>query len=233
MLEIYNPEQDSFLLSKVLLKQIPKLLKKNKNLTFLEIGCGSGIQLQTALELGIKKQNIFSCDINPKAVKHCKKLRFHCVKSDLFEKIGDRGYQSEAMKRYLPSTLRGRSEVIELREKSRNRQRQLGGRVGRKIKGFPRKYNLIIFNPPYLPEDKREPKNSCLATTGGKKGNEIILRFLKQAKKYLEEDGKIFLITSSLSEKIDFEKLGYKEKEIGCEKLFFERLCVWEIKLFK
>jgi len=37
------------------------------------------------------------------------------------------------------------------------------------------------------------------------------------------------LITSSLSEDIDFEKLGYKAKEIGCEKLFFERLCILEL----
>ena len=90
-------------------------------------------------------------------------------------------------------------------------------------------YDLIIFNPPYFPEDAREPKNSRLATTGGKKGNEIILNFLKQAKNYLKIDGKIFLITSSLAEDINFKKLGYHAKEIGCEKLFFERLCIWEL----
>ena len=93
------------------------------------------------------------------------------------------------------------------------------------------KFNLIIFNPPYLPEDSREPENSKRATTGGKKGNEIILKFLHQAKNYLEKHGKIFLITSSLSENIDFDSLGYNAKEIGCEKLFFERLCVWEITI--
>ena len=87
MPEIYQPEQDSFLLSKVIKTKIPKLINKNKNLTFLEIGCGSGIQLKTVLNSGIKKQNIFSCDINPKAVEHCKQLGFQCVKSNLFEKI--------------------------------------------------------------------------------------------------------------------------------------------------
>ncbi len=93
------------------------------------------------------------------------------------------------------------------------------------------KYDIIIFNPPYLPEDMREPKDSKLATTGGKKGNEIILKFLQQAKDHLEKNGKIFLITSSLSPEINFEELGYKEKEVGCEKLFFERLCIWELSL--
>jgi len=69
-------------------------------------------------------------------------------------------------------------------------------------------------------------------TTGGKKGNEIILRFLIQAKGHLNKKGKIFLITSSLSPNLNFEKLGYKAEEIGCEKLFFERLCIWELIVF-
>jgi HemK-related putative methylase len=93
------------------------------------------------------------------------------------------------------------------------------------------KFDLIIFNPPYLPEDSREPKDSQTATTGGKKGNEIILKFLGQSKKFLSKNGKIFLITSSLAENIDFKKLGYNAKEIGCEKLFFERLCIWELEI--
>ena len=45
-----------------------------------------------------------------------------------------------------------------------------------------KKFDIVAFNPPYLPEDKREDKESQLTTTGGKKGNEITLRFLKKAK---------------------------------------------------
>ena len=45
------------------------------------------------------------------------------------------------------------------------------------------KFDVISLNPPYLPEDKLEDKASRLATTGGKKGDEIILRFLRDAKK--------------------------------------------------
>jgi len=95
------------------------------------------------------------------------------------------------------------------------------------------KFDLIIFNPPYLPEDKekKEPEDSKLATTGGKKGNEITIRFLEQAKNYLNKNGTIFLIASSLAEKVNFDELGYNEKEIGCERLFFETLCVCEISL--
>jgi release factor glutamine methyltransferase len=93
------------------------------------------------------------------------------------------------------------------------------------------KFDLIIFNPPYLPEDKNEPEDSKIATTGGKKGNEIIIRFLEQVKNYISKNGKIFLITSSLAEKVDFNALGYYEKEIQTEKLFFETLYLCEITL--
>ncbi|MFH1053229.1 MAG: hypothetical protein V1740_02315, partial [Candidatus Woesearchaeota archaeon] len=52
------------------------------------------------------------------------------------------------------------------------------------------RFDLIIFNPPYLPEDKREPKDSRLNTTAGKKGYEIVIKFLQKARKYLRKDGK-------------------------------------------
>ena len=179
-MSIYQPAEDSYLLSSILKENLPDLLKANPNLKFLEIGTGSGVHLETALKLGIKKQNIFSSDIDEKSVEHCNLLGFNCIHSDLFENISG-------------------------------------------------KYNLIIFNPPYLPEDAREPRDSKTATTGGKKGNEIILRFLAQAKSHLEKNSKIFLITSSLSPKINFKKFSYSAKEIGCEKLFYEKLCVWEV----
>ena len=190
---MYKPEEDSYLMSRILKEKIPDLIKENPDLKFLEIGAGSGIHLETAFNTGIKKQNIFACDIDPEAVKHCQNLQFSCIHSDLFE--------------------------------------QLKG--GETVRGtlVPHEYSIIILNPPYLPKDSREPKDSQRETTGGKKGNEIINRFLQQAKNYLEKNGKIFLITSSLAEDIDFKKYDYKFKEIGCENLFFERLCVWELNI--
>jgi release factor glutamine methyltransferase len=179
---MYQPVEDSYLMSRILKERLPKFLELNSNLKFLEIGTGSGIHLETAFNVGVKKKNIFSCDIDPKSVEHCNLLGFNCIHSDLFENI----------------------QV---------------------------KFDVIIFNPPYLPEDSREPEDSQRETTGGKKGNEIILRFLEQAKNHLNPEGKIFLITSSLAKDINFKKLNYKAKEIGCERLFFERLCVWELGL--
>ena len=48
MKTIYIPEEDSYMLSEVLSKKIPNLLAQNPQLKFLEIGCGSGILLETA-----------------------------------------------------------------------------------------------------------------------------------------------------------------------------------------
>lgn len=177
-MEIYLPAEDSFLLSDIIEKEIMKLSDK-KEIKTLEIGCGSGIQLQTLFKKGIKKENIFSCDINSEAVKHCKNLGFQSIKSDLFEKI----------------------------------------------KG---KFNLIIFNPPYLPSHKFDREKD---TTGGKKGSETINKFLKQAKSHLAKTGKIFLLTSSYTKGIKWG--AWKKRLVAQKKLFFEELYVWELTMKK
>ena len=178
MSDIYQPAEDSHLLSEILRQELPKLLEKNPDLRFLEIGAGSGIHLETAFDVGVKKENIFSCDIDKKAVDHCTLLGFHCIHSDLFENIGGR-------------------------------------------------FDVIIFNPPYLPEDKDEPEDSKLATTGGVKGSEIINEFIVKSHQHLKEGGRIYLVISSLTKDLYFST--YKKKEIGCEKMFFEELCVLEL----
>lgn len=91
------------------------------------------------------------------------------------------------------------------------------------------KFNLIIFNPPYLPEDKEEPKDSATATTGGKKGYELTEKFLKQAKSFLEKEGRILMVCSSLTGDVEklFKKYRYKSKKLEEEKYFFEKIYVY------
>lgn len=188
---IYSPSDDSFLLSEILEKNLPEMLSKNPNLNLLEVGSGSGINLETVFKLGVKKENIFSCDINASAVKQCKSLGFNSIVSDLFEKFKG------------------------------------GGSVGGNLVPLKGKYDLIVFNPPYLPRDSREPKSSGISTTGGKNGSEIINRFLKDARRFLKKDGKIFLVASSLTKGIDLS--GYRKKIIARKKLFFEELRIFEL----
>jgi release factor glutamine methyltransferase len=178
--EIYEPAEDSFFLSDILKKIIPGLLDKKSDLKFLEIGSGSGIQLQTALDSGIKKENIFGTDVNHASVNQCKSLGFDVILSDLFSNINKNSL-----------------------------------------------FDIIVFNPPYLPLDKKEPVSSRLSTTGGKKGSEIINRFLKQAKNHLNKDGKIILLISSLTKGIDFK--DYKKKILADKKIFLEKLTVMEL----
>lgn len=173
---IYQPAEDSYLLQDILKKEIPLILEENPDLKLLEIGSGSGIHLETAKDLGVKKENIFSADIDEKSVLHCSSLGFRCIQSNLFENIHG-------------------------------------------------KYDIIIFNPPYLPRDSKEPEDSQTATTGGEQGNEIINEFLNEAKDYVNKNGKIYIITSSLSSHINWG--DWNKILLGSEKLFFEELFVW------
>jgi len=180
MKSIYQPNTDSYLMSDVLNLKFPKLLKINPNLTFLEIGSGSALQLQKALGMGVKLQNIFGCDINPQSVKHCQGLGFNCIKSDLFSNIDE-------------------------------------------------KFDLVVFNPPYLQKDPQEPLESQISTTGGDLGSEIINEFLHQAKDYLNIDGKIFLLISNLTKGIEWN--SWNKKLLAQKKIFFEELFVWLVTI--
>lgn len=93
------------------------------------------------------------------------------------------------------------------------------------------KFDLIIFNPPYLPDDKQVKD---IALDGGKKGYELLERFLIQAKNYLKKDGKILILFSSLTKKNKVDKIlkdnGYTFELLETQKLFFEELYVYLIK---
>ena len=95
------------------------------------------------------------------------------------------------------------------------------------------KFDLIIFNPPYLPEDKTG-HDKGKDTTGGRLGDETILRFLRQAKSYLSDNGKILIVISSLTPKSrikkEIEKQNLKCRVLETQTLFFERLEVWMLK---
>ena len=175
---MYDPEEDSFLLSESIKKH---LLNKNKSIRILDMGTGSGIQAETCKNL--RFNNILAADIDSSSLEYVKsKLKIKTIKSNLFSKI----------------------------------------------KG---KFDLILFNPPYLPEDKHDKQKD---TSGGKKGDETIIRFLNQAKSHLTKDGNILLLVSSLTPKKEINKIikkYYKKEKINEKKLFFETLEVWKLKV--
>ncbi len=96
------------------------------------------------------------------------------------------------------------------------------------IKG---KFDIIIFNPPYLPTLEGARKDWIdIALNGGHEGREIIFSFLEDALPHLVERGKILMVVSSLTGieevKSKMDSLGYVVEEKGEERFMFERLVV-------
>jgi len=93
------------------------------------------------------------------------------------------------------------------------------------------KFDTIIFNPPYLPQ---ELKLKDLTIEGGKKGYEVIQEFLNEVNIFLKPNGIILIVFSSLTKKerveafiknnlLDFEELGKKH-------IFFEDIHVYLLR---
>lgn len=95
------------------------------------------------------------------------------------------------------------------------------------------RFDVIAFNPPYLPRDEREDKKSQRVTTGGKKGDEIICRFLRTLPVHMAQGGVCLLLLSSLTprERINalLEKKRLCSRVVAKQPLFMESLEVWEL----
>ena len=94
----------------------------------------------------------------------------------------------------------------------------------------PETFDLILFNAPYLPDD---PYVKDIALDGGKDGHEVIRRFLKDAKRHLNEHGRILLLFSSLTNEKKIQQLihqyNFQYKEIASAPYFMERLLIYEV----
>jgi len=84
--------------------------------------------------------------------------------------------------------------------------------------------------PFILPEDPNEPKDSKLATTGGKEGSEVLMKFLSEVKKFLTAEGKVLLVISNLTGEPEKLFEGFKYECLEKEKLFFEELAVYVLE---
>ena len=67
--------------------------------------------------------------------------------------------------------------------------------------GISGKFDLILFNAPYLPTAPEERMNDWLeyALDGGISGRDTVYRFLEEAASHLKNGGKILLLISSLT----------------------------------
>jgi release factor glutamine methyltransferase len=93
------------------------------------------------------------------------------------------------------------------------------------------KFDTIIFNPPYLPDDKRVKD---VALDGGKKGTEVLEKFFAKVNAYLAEKGIVLIVFSSLTNKAKVDEIieNYMmvHEEIAVERIFFEELYVYKVQ---
>jgi len=179
-MSIYEPQEDSFLLQKV--------LKEYAFGRVLDMGTGSGILALTAMRFPNVRE-VVAVDINPEATAALKER----VKAEKIRKV----------------------TVLE-------------GDLFEPVSG---QFNLILFNPPYLPQDKGIED---AALYGGKKGWEISARFFEEVSPSLFPDGIILFLFSSHTNKNKIDEILehhlFEFKEVACEKMAFEQLYVYEIK---
>jgi release factor glutamine methyltransferase len=104
--------------------------------------------------------------------------------------------------------------------------------------GIRSKFDLVLFNPPYLPTAEDEVLKGWLnfAFDGGKTGRDTINRFLEMLKDHLEpEKGRALLLVSSLSGPSELKEKARREgltvEVVAREKYFFEELFVLRLTL--
>ena len=181
-------------------------VKKHSKGVVLDVGTGSGIQAITASE---KAKLVIGVDISRDAIKLAKENAFkqdvkniHFFKSNMFDLF----------------------KKIETKKQFKNK----------KIHNFFEKkvlFDLIIFNPPYLPQDKGISDKSIY---GGIKGYETLEKFFSETSKYLKENGNILIVFSSLTKKEKVNELlqdyCFEFSQIDEKKLFYETLFIYLIK---
>ncbi len=93
------------------------------------------------------------------------------------------------------------------------------------------KFDTIVFNPPYLPQDKGI---TDAAIYGGKHGYEILERFLNSCVSYLNKNGIILIVFSSRTnkQKVDgiIEANCLEFEELQQKRIFFETLYAYLIR---
>jgi len=93
------------------------------------------------------------------------------------------------------------------------------------------KFNVIVFNAPYLPASLREERSWLgKAWAGGPTGRRLIDRFVTEVPRHLETGGKVLLVQSSLANTdktlARFRKAGLEAKVIAEKKVDFETIVV-------
>jgi len=95
------------------------------------------------------------------------------------------------------------------------------------------KFDVIIFNPPYLPEEKVEDEVAKVYNSGGKEGYEVIERFFGKVSNHLKKGGYILMVFSTLTNKKKVDEIirnkRFSARLLKEYTLFYEKLFVYKV----
>jgi len=131
--------------------------------------------------------------------------------------------------------------AVTLAQKNYLKNRELIGAKCRFVKTdlFSRingKFDLIVFNAPYLPADENTNSKALnRALNGGEDGMEVCIQFMSGLKAHLSRNGKALMVISSFGNlrrmRSEAVRLGLRTKTVAKQHIFFEDIIVVEIKV--
>jgi len=91
-------------------------------------------------------------------------------------------------------------------------------------------FDIIIFNPPYLPFDGVHDESDHLVI-GGYSGGELIVEFLRDAKSHLSPNAVIYIVLSSLGSNrvLGAMKKYYRFSLVLKQRFFFEKIETYKL----
>ncbi|WP_456330639.1 HemK2/MTQ2 family protein methyltransferase [Archaeoglobus sp.] len=103
-------------------------------------------------------------------------------------------------------------------------------------RGIKKRFSLVLFNPPYVELEDELKRGDWLdvAIDGGRRGIEVIRKFLDMLDEIMDDGGMAILIASSQNEPEVFDLIrerGFVYEIIGERGVFFERL--YAIKIWR
>lgn len=241
---VYIPAEDSHLIAECALFEANEIMKKNKEkeqrfdfnyensksienafeaFSILELGTGSGFisrVVKKGLVESVKENDYkyeiksYATDINPDAVNHAISNGVDAYLADIFTPIQNNDYNKE--------NNNNNDKNKNNHDKNKNSFEKI----------LENKFDMILFNPPYLPtkEDEKIPGNLNYAFDGGIDGRKVIVPFLKEVGHHLKENGFFLLLISSMTGlgqvAEEMKKNGFSCTIVAIQKFPFERIIV-------
>jgi len=98
---------------------------------------------------------------------------------------------------------------------------------------IPGNFDVIAFNPPYLPGAATSTTWIEKAWSGGDEGSEVTVRFLRDAWRHLNPGGRIYIILSSvggLMSVLKAAKERYSAEMLIEQRMFFESIFAYKLE---